>query len=61
MIQHVLGIDRSVGSDKGVMIPRCSMASKFKCAQDPTGEFLLRHWIKMGQIQDSLYPFVARL
>lgn len=61
MIQHVLGIEKAVGSDLGVMVPRCVMASNFRSPQDPTGEMVLRHWIKVGQIQDSLYPLVARL
>ena len=61
MIQHVLGKEKSIGRDMGKMIPRCMMASKFISPSDPTGEVSLKHWVIQGQIQDSLYLFVARL
>ena len=38
----------------GEMTPRCLMAAKFRSDKDPSGELLLKHWISMGQIQDSL-------
>ena len=42
-----------LGTDKGEMVPRCMMSAKFSSDRDPSGELLLKHWIKMGQIQDS--------
>ena len=61
MIQHVLGKEKPIGSDLGKMIPRCMMAANFISPVDPTGEKSLKHWVAVGQIQDSLYLFVARL
>tara|TARA_B100000524_G_scaffold297743_1_gene172229 strand:+ start:276 stop:500 length:225 start_codon:yes stop_codon:yes gene_type:complete len=30
------------------------MAAKFSTSSDPSGELMLKHWVRMGQIQDSL-------
>ena len=54
MIHLILGKEKQVGRDFGNMEPRCLMAAKFRTPQDPSGEIMLKHWIAIGQLQDSL-------
>jgi len=44
--------EKKFGKDEHKAIPRCMMAARFKNELDPSGETMLQHWIKAGQIQD---------
>ena len=49
------GWETEKGVDKVKLEPRCYAASRFANAHDPTGEIGLKHWIREGQLKDSLH------
>ena len=46
--------ERKFGRDEYEVVPRCIMAAIFRTQGDPTGEQTLKHWISVGQVQETM-------